>query len=161
MRFITRIFSAALLATAAVLGGCGGGSATVDAEVVVPVAVATPVATFDLIMFANGQRVSGVNLFPSQEQDVYLVAGSNFELASSGPVAWTVAVNGAVVSAPVGSVISYTNANVLPTLITNARYAANTNRSGPLPSQGVVLSVIATSLSDPSQEAQINIVLTN
>jgi hypothetical protein len=148
MRVVTAFLSALLVSTSLLLTGCGGGA-------VVEVAPA-----FDLIMSANGQPVSGVNVFPDQQQDVYLRAGSNFELAASGPVAWTVVTGGQIVNPPVNGTLVYAGINLTPTRITNARFAANTVAAGLLPNP-VVVSFIATSLDDPSQVAQINIVLTN
>jgi hypothetical protein len=165
MRVVTAFLSALLVSTSLLLTGCGGG-VVVEGEVVVPpaVVVVSPppqrADAFDLIMFANGQQVGGVNVFPNKEQDVYLPVGSNFELASSGPVAWTVVTGGRVVNPPVNGTLVYAGINLTPTRITNARYAANTIAAGLLPNP-VVVSFIATSLDDPSQVAQINIVLTN
>jgi hypothetical protein len=165
MRAITAFFSALLVSATLLLSGCGGGG-SVDVAVEVPpvvVAVETQpvqVADFSIVMFANGLQVPGINLPPGAEQDVDITAGTNFELVATGPVAWTVVVGGAIVNAPAGSTISYAGATIVPTLITNARYAASTGRVGFL-SSPVVVSLIATSLVDSRQEAQINIVVNN
>jgi hypothetical protein len=152
MRVITAFFSALLVSTSLLLSGCGGG-VVVEGDVVVP-----PPAAFDVIMFANGQQVPAVRVLPGREQDVYLPAGNNFEFATSGPVAWTVVTGNTVVNPPVGGTLVYAGINLTPTRITNARYAANTAAAGLV--NPVVVSFIATSLEDPSQEAQINLVLT-
>jgi hypothetical protein len=156
MRAITAFFSALLVSATLLLSGCGGGG-SVDVAVEIP---PVQVADFSIVMFANGQQVLGVNLPPGAEQDVDITAGTNFELVATGPVAWTVVVGGAIVNAPAGSTISYAGATIVPTLITNARYAASTGRVGFL-SSPVVVSLIATSLVDSRQEAQINIVVNN
>jgi hypothetical protein len=164
MRVVTAFLSALLVSTSLLLTGCGGG-VVVEGEVVVPpaVVVVSPppprAAAFDLIMFANGLQVPGVRVLPGYEQDVELPVGNNFELATSGPVAWTVVTGGQIVNPPVNGTLVYAGINLTPTRITNARYAANTVAAGLI--NPVVVSFIATSLSDPSQEAQINIVLTN
>ncbi len=164
MRAVSAIVGSLFIAATLGLAGCGGGGEVViDAPpvvVAVPVAVpvAAPTAAFDIIMFVNGQKIPGVALRPDQEQDVDVPIGNNFELATSGPVAWTVVVGGVIVQAPTGSVINYGGAEVLPSLITNARYAANTRQAGPMVNP-VVVSLIATSLADPRQEAQLNVVL--
>jgi hypothetical protein len=154
-----KVFLASLgLGASLVLTGCGGGS--VDIGVEVPISSPAPVAAFDIIMFVNGQQVAGVDLLPGEEQDVYVIAGNSFELDSSGPVAWTVVVGGNIINAPVGSRIDYGGASIVQTLITNARFAANTSGGGFLPNP-VVVTLVATSLVDGRQEAQINVVLTN
>jgi hypothetical protein len=148
MRVVTAFLSALLVSTSLLLAGCGGG-VVVEGEVVVP--PVQHVDAFDVIMFANGQQVPGVKVFPDQVQDVYLRAGNNFELATSGPVAWTVVTGGQVVNPPVNGTLVYAGINLTPTRITNARYAANTIAAGLLPNP-VVVSFIATSLDDPSQK---------
>lgn len=158
MRTTTAFFSALAISTSLLLTGCGGG-AVIEGEVVVeqpPVQV----AAFDVIMLANGQRVGGVNLLPGQEQDVQLPAGNSFEFASSGPVRWTVVTGNQIVNPPVRGILLYGGIAMTPSFITNARYAADTSRTGFL-SSPVVVSFIITSTVDPSQESQINLVLTN
>jgi hypothetical protein len=153
MRAVSAIVGSLFVAATLGLAGCGGGGEVViDAPpVVVAVPVVVPAAAFDIIMFVNGQKIPGVALKPDQEQDVDVPVGNNFELATSGPVAWTVVVGGVIVQAPTGSIINYG-------LITNVRYAANTRQVGPM-ANPVVVSLIATSLTDPRQEAQLNVVL--
>jgi hypothetical protein len=154
-----KVFLASLgLGASLVLSGCGGGS--IDVGVDVPITSPAPRAAFDIIMFVNGQQVAGVDLLPGEEQDVYLPAGNSFELDASGPVAWTVVVGGSIINAPVGSRIDYGGASIVQTLITSARFAANTGGAGFL-SNPVVVTLVATSLVDSRQEAQINVVLTN
>jgi hypothetical protein len=157
MRVVTTFLSALLVSTSLLLTGCGGGVA-VEGEVVVDSAP-VQVDAFDVIMYDSRGQVPGVQVFPDQVQDVYLPAGKSFELASSGPVAWTVVTGGQVVNPPVDGKLIYAGIVLTPTRITNARYAANTVAAGLV--SPVVVSFIATSLADPSQEAQINIVLTN
>ncbi len=158
MRAIT-VFSSALVVSASLLlSGCGGGS--VDVAVAIPVTAVAPSAAFDITMRVNGQQLAGVVVLPGVDQDVYLPVPNSFELNASGPVVWTVVVGGTIVDAPVGSAILYGGASVVQTLITNARFAANTGSAGFLPNP-VVVSLIATSLIDARQEAQINVVLTN
>jgi hypothetical protein len=69
-------------------------------------------------------------------------------------------VGGNIIRAPVGSRIDYAGATLVQTLITNARFAASTGGAGFLPNP-VVVTLVATSLVDSRQEAQINVVLTN
>ena len=158
-RPFTALFSAAAVSASLLLSGCGGGEVEVgiDATVTVP---PVQVAAFDVAMFVNGQRLTGVGVFPGEVQDVDIFAGQTFELTASGPVAWTVVIGGSVVDAPPGSSIFYNNATIVPTLITNARYAASTGRQGFLPNP-VVMTLIATSLTDSRQEAQLNVVVNN
>jgi hypothetical protein len=154
-----KVFLASLgLGASLVLSGCGGGSVEVGIDI--PITSPAPRAAFDIIMFVNGRQVAGVDLLPGEEQDVFVPAGNSFELDASGPVAWTVVVGGSIINAPVGSRIDYGGASIVQTLITNARFAANTSGAGFLPNP-VVVTLVATSLVDSQQEAQINVVLTN
>ncbi len=158
MRAIKVFLASVSLGASLVLSGCGGGSVEIGVDV--PISSPAPRAAFDIIMFVNGQQTPGVDLLPGEEQDVYLPAGNSFELDASGPVAWTVVVGGSIINAPVGSRINYGGASVVQTLITNARFAANTSGAGFLLNP-VVVTLVATSLVDSRQEAQINVVLTN
>ncbi len=162
MRAIKVVLASLFLGASLVLAGCGGGSVDVGVGVGIDVPIASPAprAAFDIIMFANGRQVSGVDLLPGEVQDVYLQAGNSFELDASGPVAWTLVVGGSIIRAPVGSTIAYGGANIVQTLINNARFAASTSGAGFLPNP-VVVTLVATSLVDSRQEAQINVVLTN
>jgi hypothetical protein len=152
-RPVTTFFSAVAVSASLLLAGCGGGSVEVGVDIPPPVA-------FDLILNVNGQPINAVGVSPGEVQDVEVPVGSNFELASSGPVAWTVVTGGLVVNPPVNGILDYRGINMTPTFISNARYAANTAPAGPRPTP-VVVSFIATSVNYPGQEAQINIVLTN
>lgn len=154
MSAIKRILAAWAVGTTMLIAGCGGGGSL---DIVVD---GSDAPAFDVIMFANGVRVPGVRLEPGLEQDIELPAGNSFELATSGPVGWTVVTGATVVNPVVSGTLVYAGINMTPTNITNARYAANTSRAGILAAP-VVVSFIATSTQDPRQEAQINIVLTN
>ncbi len=157
-RAMGRAASVVVLGTAALLAGCGGG-AVIQGEVVVeqPIIVVEP-AAFSIVLRVNGQSIPGINLLPGQEQDIDIPVGSNFELATSGPVVWTVVTGGKIVNPPVGSTLVYADINMTPTFISNARYAANTLRSGAMAAP-VLVSFIVASVNDARQEAQINLVL--
>ncbi len=159
-RPVATFFGAVTVSASLLLAGCGGGSVDVGVGVDVVVPPPAPVEAFDLILYVNGQRINAVNVFPGEVQDVEVPVGNNFELASSGPVVWTVVTGGQIVNPPVRGTLVYAGINMTPTFISNARYAANTAPAGPRPSP-VVVSFIATSVNYPGQEAQINIVLTN
>lgn len=154
MSAIKRIWAALAIGTILLIAGCGGGASL---DIVVD---GSQPPAFDVIMFANGVRVPSVRLEPGFEQDIELPAGISFELATSGPVGWTVVTGSTVVNPLVNGTLVYAGINLTPTNITNARYAANTRRAGLLPAP-VVVSFIARSTQDSRQEAQINIVLTN
>jgi hypothetical protein len=158
MRAITAFFGALAVSATLFLTGCGGGSVTVVAEVPPP-----PPPAFDLVMFANGVQLPGVELFPGEEQTVYLPVGQAFLLDSSGPVAWSAAVAGSPVVLPgVNGTISYGGATILQTQITNFQFRASTFLTNPIPLPAPVPTVFfATSLNDPHQVAKLNIVLTN
>jgi hypothetical protein len=154
-----RLLSLVALSASALLVACGGGGIVLDGEVVVeqPIIVVEP-AAFSIVLRVNGQSIPNVNLLPGLEQDVDIPVGNNFELTASGPVEWTVVAGSEIVVAPVGTVILYAGASISPVVINNARYAANTSATSNMPFPAVV-SLIATSLVDRRQEAQINIVL--
>ncbi len=158
-RPLRALFGAAAISASLLLAGCGGGEVTVGGEIEVT-SPPVQVAAFDLGMSINGQPVRNLSVLPGEARDVSVFVGEAFEVDSSGPVAWTVVVGGSVLDAPAGSSIFYNNATIVPTLITNARYAASTGAQGFLPSP-VVMTLIATSLNDSRQEAQINVVLNN
>jgi hypothetical protein len=158
MKTVTKFFSALLVSATLVLTGCGGGS--VDVAVV----VAPPPPAFDLVMFANGVQLPGVELFPGEEQTVYLPVGQTFLLDSSGPVVWSAAVAGSAVPLPgVNGTISYSGATILQTRLTNFEFGANTYRTNPSLSLPAPVPTVffATSLNDPHQVARLNIILTN
>jgi hypothetical protein len=159
-RPVTTLFSAVAVSASLLLGGCGGGSVDVGVGVDVVVPPPAPVAAFDLILRVNGQLIDAVNVFPNELQKVDIPVGSNFEIASSGPVAWTVVTGKLVVNPLVGGRLVYQGVSVAPKFISNARYAADTEQVGPVP-YPVVISFIATSLSDARQIGQIDIALTN
>jgi hypothetical protein len=154
MGTVKRLLAAFAIGSTMLLAGCGGGASL---DIVVD---GSDIPAFDVIMFANGVRVPTVLVEPGFEQTIELPAGNNFELATSGPVAWTVVTGGVEVQPQVGGLVVFSGITLSPTTITNARYAANTSRAGLL-ANPVVVTFIATSTQDPSQEAQINIVLTN
>jgi hypothetical protein len=160
MKTITKFFSALLVSATLVLSGCGGGG-SVDVGVVV--ASPPPRPAFDLVMFANGVQLPGVELFPGEEQTVYLPVGQAFLLDSSDPVAWSAAVAGSPVPLPgVNGTISYGGATILQTRITNFQFGASTFLTNPAPLPAPVPTVFfATSLNDPHQVARLNIILTN
>ncbi len=158
-RAVTSLTWALALSASVLLAGCGGGI-SIEGDIIAPppVIVVQP-AAFSIVLRVNGQGIADVNLLPGQEQDVDIPIGNNFELTTSGPVAWTVVAGGVIVDAPVGTSILYGGASISPAVINNARYAANTNAISGMPYPAVI-SLIATSLIDRNQEAQINIVLT-
>jgi hypothetical protein len=157
MKTITKFFSALLVSATLVLSGCGGGSVDVVVD------ASPPPPAFDLIMFANGVQLPGVELFPGEEQTVYLPVGQTFLLDSSGPVVWSAAVAGSAVILPgVGGTIMYGGATIMQKETTNFQLRASTFFTNfaqlPVP---VPTVFFATSLSDPHQVAKINIILTN
>ncbi len=149
LRPVTTFFGAVAVSASLLLAGCGGGSVEVGVNVPPPV-------DFDLILSVNNQPINAVNVLPGEAQKVDIPVGSNFEIASSGPVAWTVVTGGLVVNPPVNGILVYKDINMTPKFISNARYAANTQRVGPMP-YPVVVSFIATSLNDSRQIAQLDV----
>jgi hypothetical protein len=156
MKSMTRWVGIFSIAVAASLAGCGSGY--VDTVVVVPAPVAN--AAFALDMRINGVFIPEVDVDPGYQQDVPVRAGSNFEILATGPVEWTVSIDGKVVNPPVGTAVVYNGVSLLPTSISTGRFAATTGAQGFLPRPSVI-SVTATSLVNPRQEAQINVLLSN
>ena len=159
MRSIKTYLGAVLLGAALLLAGCGGGGS--GPSVAVAVAVAPPPVAFDVIMYANGVQVAGVEVLPGEEQTVYLPAGQSFVLDSSDPVAWSLVVGGVAVPGS-GNTIHYAGATVVQTRTTDYQFAAKTYFTTQAPLQTPVgLVFYATALNAPSQVAKINVVLTN
>jgi hypothetical protein len=75
-------------------------------------------------------------------------------------VAWTVTIDGTVVNPPLGTGVVFNGVNLIPTTISSGRFSAVASAQGFL-SGTRVISIIATSLVDSRQEANINILLTN
>jgi hypothetical protein len=156
MRSIKVLLGSLLVSATLLLAGCGGGSVGVGLFVD---ASSPPPITFDVIMFANGAQVPGVEVVPGEVQTVTLPVGQNFVLDSSDPVAWTLVVGGSTVVGS-GNTIVFGGATIVQTLATHFQTGASTLSSAPLLAP-VELTYFATSLDDPHQVARINIILTN
>jgi hypothetical protein len=156
MKTINFCVRALVTASAVFVAGCGSGYVE-TAQVSPP--LFTNIA-FKLDMFINGDFVPQVYVEPGYEQDVPMQAGSKFEVIASGPVQWTVTIDGTVVNPPLGTAVVFNGATLFPITISSGRYTAIASAQGFL-SRAPVISIIATSLVDSRQEANINIFLTN
>jgi hypothetical protein len=156
MKAIKRWAGALSLVAAASLTGCGSGY--VETTQVVPSLFAN--VAFSLDMRINGVFIPEVNVQPGYQQDVPMRAGSSFEVLASGPVQWTVTIDGTVVNPPLGTGVLFNGVNLVPTAISSGRFSAFATAQGFLP-RARVISIIATSLVDDRQVANINILLTN
>jgi hypothetical protein len=156
MKANRRWIGALVLVAAASLAGCGSGY--VETTQVVPSLFAN--VAFRLDMRINGVFIPEVNVEPGYQQDVPMRAGSSFEVLASGPVAWTVTIDGTVVNPPLGTGVVFNGVNLVPTSISSGNFSAIASAQGVLPRTRVI-SIIATSLVDNRQEANINILLTN
>jgi hypothetical protein len=145
----------ALVVSLASLAGCGSGY--VESTQVAPSLFAN--VAFRLDMRINGVFIPDVYVEPGYQQDVPLLAGSNFEVLASGPVAWTVTIDGTVVNPPLGTGVTFNGVSLVPTSISSGKFSAVASAQGFLP-QAREISIIATSLVDSRQEANINILLT-
>lgn len=156
MKAIKRWAGALSLVAAASLAGCGSGY--VETTQVVPSLFAN--VAFSLDMRINGVFIPEVNVEPGYQQDVPMRAGSNFEVLANGPVQWTVTIDDTVVNPPLGTGVVFNGVSLIPTGISSGRFSAVASAQGFLPRTRIV-SIIATSLVDDRQVANINILLTN
>lgn len=149
MRSLASLASLLLLSATLVLSGCGGGGEDDPGQP----------AAFDVGALVDGQPVRGIDVFPGEEQTLYVSAGQTFELDSSGPVDWTVVIGGQTIAGS-GNTIDYAGATIQETLTTATRFAASTFADDPLAAPVQVI-LYATSRDDPDQTARINVVITN
>jgi hypothetical protein len=148
MKFIAGRTAGLLAGAALLLSGCGGG-----------VDYALPPPAFDIGALVAGRPVAGVDVTPGFEQTIYLAIGQSFELDSTAPVAWTVEIGGTTIAGS-GNTIFYGGATIQETLMTTIQFAANTSSAAALATP-VPITILATSLDDPSQVARIDLILTN
>ena len=153
MRTLSRLSSAGVLAAGILLAGCGGG---VEVGVVVP---PDRGPDFDLIALIDGQRLSGVDVFPGETQTVSVVDGDAFELDSSGPVYWDLTAGGsAEVPAAAGSTFVYLGAALNQSSVGNFHLVLAVHSSAP-PGSTVPITIYATSQDDPDQYATIQLLV--
>lgn len=142
---------AGLLAT-----GCGGG---VEVGVVVPPPDNGP--DFDIVAMIDGQRLSGVDVFPGEAQTISVVAGDSFELDSSGPVFWDLSAgNSSDVPASAGSTFIYQGAALNETSVGDSHLVLAVSSSAAAGSS-VPITVTVTSKFDQSQFATITLLVNN
>ena len=136
------------------IAGCGGG---VDVGVVVAPPDNGP--DFDVIALIDGQRVSGVDVFPGESQTISVVAGDSFELDSSGPVFWDVSAGGsAAVAALAGSTFVYRGAALNETSVGDSHFVIGTSSSAP-PGSSIPINITVTSKNDSSQVSTITLLV--
>jgi hypothetical protein len=155
MKSLKRMVGAFSIATAGALAGCGSGY--VETAAVVP-------SLFANVQFALDVRVNGVFLpelgvEAGYEQDVLVQSGSTFEVLASGPVQWTVTIDGTTVNPPLGTGVVFNGVSLVPTAISSGRFSAVASTQGFL-ARTPVISIIATSVVDNRQDAAINVLLT-
>lgn len=138
------------------LVGCGGG---VDVGVVAPAPDNGP--DFDVIALIDGQRVSGVDVFPGEAQTISVVAGDSFELDASGPVFWDVSAGGsAAVEASAGSTFIYQGATLAETSVGDSHLVLGTSSTA-APGSSIPINITVTSKGDSSQVSTITLLVTN
>jgi hypothetical protein len=138
------------------IAGCGGG---VEVGVVVPPPDNPP--DFDVIALIDGQRVSGVDVFPGESQTISVVAGDSFELDSSGPVFWDVSAGGSTaVAALAGSTFVYQGAALNETSVGDSHLVIGTSSSA-APGSSIPIDITVTSKNDSSQVATITLLVTD
>ena len=156
MKSIRLAVACVMIGSAALLTGCGGGSVDVSVGATVG-PVYTP--AFDIGALVNGQPVPGFDVQPGDTQTVNLYVGDSFELDSNAGVFWTVYVNGVAVPT-VNNAVVVGNATITESVVSNSQFSGYVTSQGTL-SAPVQLTLIATSVLDGSQTAQINFVISN
>lgn len=147
---------ASVLVAGLLVTGCGGG---VEVGVVVPPPDNGP--DFDIIALIDGQRLSGVDVFPGEAQTISVIAGDAFELDSSGPVFWDLSAgNSAEVPAAAGSTFVYQGAALNETSVGDSHLVLAVSSNAPAGSS-VPITVTATSRFDQSQFATITLLVRN
>jgi len=146
---------AAVLLASLFMAGCGGG---VDVAVVVPPPDRGP--EYDVIALIDGQRVSGVDVFPGESQTISVVAGDSFELDASGPVYWDLSAGGsAAVAASAGTTFVYQGAALNETSVGDSHLVIGTSSSAP-PGSSIPIDITVTSMIDSSQVSTITLLVT-
>jgi hypothetical protein len=153
-RAVTRVVM--LAAVGLGLTACGGG---VDVGVVVPVGGNGP--DFDLIALIDGQRLSGVDVFPGETQTISVISGDSLELDSSGPVFWDFSAGGSdQVAASPGSTFVYGGAAITEASVGNG-HLVMTASSSAAPGSTIPISIAVTSQNDRYQVATITVLVSN
>lgn len=158
MNHLKKLMTGAALCATVLLTGCGGGGGDggVSGEIIV-----TPPSgpAFDIEAQINGLNIGGFDVEPGESQSIAIPIGSSFAFDSNADVSWTIYVNGTAV--PTGNnAIIVGNATITETTATTLDLAGYTTSQGPLPTP-VQVTLLATSLYDGTQTAQINVTLTN
>jgi hypothetical protein len=147
---------ACALVASLLVSACGGG---VEVGVVVPPLNHGP--DFDVIAWIDGQRLSGVDVFPGEVQTISVVAGDSFELDASGPVYWDLSAgNSADVPASAGSTFLYRGAALTETSV-GATHLVLAVSSSAAAGSTVPITVTVTSQFDPNQFATIDLLVRN
>ena len=147
---------ACALAAGLLVTGCGGG---VEVGFVVPPPDNGP--EFDVVAMIDGQRLSGVDVFPGEAQTISVVAGDSFELDSSGPVFWDLSAgNSAEVAASAGSTFIYQGAALNETSVGDSHLVLAVSSSAAAGSS-VPITVTVTSQFDQRQFATITLLVHN
>ena len=143
-RWLHRRAGLALLAAAAGLSACGGGS---DAFV-----------TLDVGIQVGGVVVSSPPAYSGGHRSITMYAGQSIQLDANEPVYWTLRVGG---SSVVGSVtVVYAGLAITQTAISDSRVIVNTSSRFGLASS-VPMTLIATSTIDSAQVATVDVLVTN
>ena len=147
---------ACVLIATLLVTGCGGG-----VEVGVVVAPPDNGPDFDVVAMIDGQRLSGVDVFPGEAQTISVVAGDSFELDSSGPVFWDLSAgNSSDVPASAGSTFIFQGAALNETSVGDSHLVLAVSSSAAAGSS-IPITVTVTSKFDASQFATINLLVSN
>lgn len=131
-----------VLASATFLTACGGGSDGGG-------------PAFDVQAAIAGQPVAGLDILPGMEPQIVLQPGQGFELDASAAVNWSLYVNG--VALPVtGRTVLAGDVAIQEIGINQWQFLAATTASS-YPSSPVDVTLVVSSVYDPSQVAQIDL----
>lgn len=136
------------VALACSLTACGGGS--LDVEVAAP---------FDIDVTVGGRPLGGVHIGPGMAQTIMLPVGQSIALDASEPVVWSLRVGGTVVTGA-GATVDYGGVSIRQTTLTASRILIDTYSDFPLGAP-LSFSLVATSMFDAAQVANIRVVLVN
>jgi hypothetical protein len=137
---------ASAFVAATLLSACGGG---IDVQG----------DYFSFGIFVDGRSQGGVQIYPGEQQDIYIRAGQSIELDADEPVVWTLYVGNSAISGS-GVTVGYGGAYITQTAVSRSRIVVSTS-SPYLLAATVPITLVATSTIDAAQVATFRVLITN